>query len=72
MVTRATTVRLPEGLADRLRRAHYLTKRANNQIIVDALEHWLANPRKPGCVPSHAVGAEADYHDAIAEGRAVS
>ena len=49
METRQTTVRLPTGLADRLRRAHYLSKRSQNDIIIDALSHWLINPRRPGC-----------------------
>lgn len=49
MESQKTTVRMGPQLAARLRRAHYLTKRSQNDIIKDALGHWLANPRYPGC-----------------------
>lgn len=55
MESQKTTVRMGPQLAARLRRAHYLTKRSQNDIIKDALSHWLVNPRYPGCNVRQAV-----------------
>jgi hypothetical protein len=55
MVTKAATYRIPERTADRLAQAHYRTGKPKATIVAEALEHWLANPRKPGCPLTRAI-----------------
>lgn len=49
MDKRAATYRIPARTAERLAQAHYRTGKAKATIVAEALDHWLANPRKPGC-----------------------
>ena len=49
MDKRAATYRIPARTADRLAQAHYRTGKPKATIVAEALDHWLANPRSPGC-----------------------
>lgn len=54
MKTAAKTVRLPFALSDRLRRSAFRTGKPQNELIINAVEHWLTHPYRPGCPNAEA------------------
>lgn len=69
MKTAAKTVRLPFALSDRLRRAAYRKSKPQNELIINAIEHWLTHPYRPGCPNEEAAHryfetAEAEHNAA--------
>lgn len=65
MEKRAATYRIPARTADRLAQAHYRTGKAKAAIVAEALDHWLANPRAPGCPVERLAGAALATADAM-------
>jgi predicted transcriptional regulator len=59
-----TTVRLPPKLAERLGRARTRTRRPQREIIIEALDHWLTHPLRPGCPDADAARRYYDQLEA--------
>jgi hypothetical protein len=61
MTTDRVTLRLPQKLADRLRRARIATRESATSIAADAIEHWLTHPLRPGCPDADAARRYYDH-----------
>lgn len=64
MTTKAKTIRMDVALADRLRRASFRTKRPQNALILEAIEHWLTHPYRPSCPNAEHAAAYLDLVEA--------